>query len=258
MMAPRTPHRTARGPLRITHRDMAELALAMDRMTPLERLTSFTAHEVRNPLAAIRAMIELALATSDPDHRHALLSRVIHSIDDLSQFLTELASLADVRQSMLVPLDVRAVIDDVIRLFAVQAELLNVRIAVRSPRALSPVWGNAPLLRHAVMNLIKNSIEAMPGGGSVTVAVKQLEERNTVCVVIRDTGAGIPKERQARLFSGVPDGRRGRGIGLPFVHRVITDVHRGTLRFESTVGVGTTFFVELLPATTASPPDGAP
>ena len=225
MMAPRTPHRTARGPLRITHRDMAELALAMDRMTPLERLTSFTAHEVRNPLAAIRAMIELALATSDPDHRHALLSRVIHSIDDLSQFLTELASLADVRS----PCSFRWMCARHRRRHSPFRRAGG--IAERSHRRsvagrLSPVWGNAPLLRHAVMNLIKNSIEAMPGGGSLTVAVKQLEERNTVLRRHSRHGGRHPQRASSAALPGVPDGAPRVGIGLPFVHRVITDVHR--------------------------------
>lgn len=248
-MGATTPQRAVSGSALAVGADAGEALLSLADLTSLQRLTSFTAHEVRNPLAAMRAMVQLALATDDDDRRQELLRKVIYSIDDLSQFLTELVSLAGVQESMLVRLDVRPVIVEVMRLFAVQADLLNVRMTMRMPEGLPPVWGNAPLLRHAIMNLVKNSMEAMPRGGALTIAVKHLSDRNSVCIAIRDTGTGIPEERRTRLFTGVPDGRRGAGIGLPFVHHVITQVHRGTLRFESRVGVGTTFYLELLPAT---------
>lgn len=236
---------------------LEEAPLSVEGLAALERLTSFAAHEIRNPLAALRATIQLAMATKDLERREVLLNKVIHSIDDLSDFLTELLALAGSKQSMLVPLDVRAVVADVMRLFSVQADVLHVLMTLRAPRSLPRIWGNAPLLRHAVMNLIKNSMEAMPEGGRLSVVINQRSGRSTVCVTVKDTGSGIPKAKRHRLFDGT-NRTSGHGVGLPFVHRVITDVHRGRLSFKTKEGAGTSFFIELRPVTAACPPFAQP
>lgn len=228
-------------------RDLADGPLFLERLTALERLTSFAAHEIRNPLAALRAMIQLAMMTDDSKRRDAMLRKVIESIDDLSNFLTELLALAGSKKSMLVPLELRPIITGVLRLFAVQADMLGVRLTLQAPKTLPRVWGNGPLLRHAMMNLVKNSLEAMPEGGSTTISVRHFASREAVCIAVQDTGTGIPEAHHEQLFTGVCEGRRGAGVGLPFVYRVITDVHRGHLRFETKEGVGTTFYVELSP-----------
>lgn len=229
---------------------LEEALLSVEGLAALERLTSFAAHEIRNPLAAMRATIQLAMATPDLSRRKALLNKVLHSIDDLNNFLTELLALSGSGQSMLMPLDVRAVVGDVMRLFSARADEMCVTMTLRSPRSLPRVWGNAPLLRHAVMNLIKNAMEAMPDGGRLSVVIRQPAGGGNICVAVNDTGAGIPKAKRHRLFEGCGD-RPGHGVGLPFVYRVITDVHRGRITFKTKEGAGTTFFLELCPVTAA-------
>lgn len=210
-----------------------------------DRLASFVAHEVRNPLAALRATVELALATDDFHRRSDLLKKVIDSIDDLSEFLTELLVLVGPRGAEMAPVDLAPLVVGVMRLFAVQAEVLKVRMAFQAPSRLPKVWGNAPLLRHAVMNLIKNALEAMPQGGRLSVSIHSPAPHDTVCLAVKDTGSGIPQSRRERLFCDVNNERVGHGVGLPFVHRVVTAVHGGRVWFDSTESKGTTFYIEL-------------
>lgn len=231
--------------------------MTLERLTALERLTSFAAHEIRNPLAAFRAIAQLAITVEDPVRRDALLRELVDSIDNLSTFLTELLALSGSKRSMLVPIDVRPVIAGVVRLFSVQADVLRIRLRVNVSRDLPHVWGNGPLLRHAFINLVKNAVEAMPDGGTITIRARRLTGRDSVCVAVKDTGNGIPEAYHERLFHGLGEGRGGgAGVGLPFVHRVITDVHDGRLRFETKPGVGTTFYVELSPVSATGADNG--
>lgn len=218
--------------------------------TTLESLTSFAAHEIRNPLAAMRATVELAMATHDAERRNALLRRVIDCIDELSDFLTELLISAGPDGIGLVPLELQPLVVGVIRLFSVQAEVMNVCIKLDAPPALPPVWGNAPLLRQVVMNLVKNALEAMPDGGLLRVTLLS-PSRDTVRMEVADTGRGIPKTYRDHLFSGLDVDRPGHGVGLRFVYRVVTHIHRGRIWFDTEEGVGTTFYVELPAAGTA-------
>lgn len=232
--------------------DVPEGAVTQQQWATLEKLVSFVAHEIRNPLAALRATVELAVTTHDMERRAALLKKVIDSIDELSDFLTELLLLAGAKGAALMPLDLAPLVVGVLRLFSVQADVLNVRMTLQAPPSLPPVWGNAPLLRHVVMNLIKNSMEAMPDGGQLRVCLFSSPAHNSVCLAVEDTGHGIPPAFRDRLFWGTNREKHGHGVGLPFVHRVVTQIHRGRIWFDTEEGVGTTFYVELPAAGSAA------
>lgn len=244
-MAMQTMPWTKEGGLPNVQRNDQERPLPRKQWVTLEKLASFAAHEIRNPLAALRAMVQLAMTTHDMERRSALLKKVIDSIDELNDFLTELIILAGPKDTALVPLELPPLVNGVMRLFAVQAEVLNVRMTLDASRTLPPVWGNAPLLRHAVMNLVKNSMESMPRGGRLHVSLYDSPSDGTVRIAVEDTGTGIPRAWREQLFSGLVREKRGHGIGLPFVYRVVTDLHRGRVWFDTEEGVGTTFYVEL-------------
>src|SRR5690606_26851749 len=122
--------------------------------------------------------------------------------DELSDFLTELLISAGPDGIGLVPLELQPLVVGVIRLFSVRAEVMNVCIKLDAPPALPPVWGNAPLLRQVVMNLVKNALEAMPEGGLLRVTLLS-PSRDTVRMEVADTGRGIPKtdRKSTRLNS---------------------------------------------------------
>lgn len=211
------------------------------------RLVAYTAHEVRNPLAALRAMTQLMLGSEDRVPREAMMQQMLDCIDDLDKFLQQLLGLADVETTNMEAVDLVPLLDGVVRLFTVQAEQQGVHIEIRHNGTPRPVWGNEALLRHVFMNLVKNALEAMPRGGPVIITLRHHERLGTVRVSIRDRGAGIPEQFQARLFTDITATSRdnGGGVGLPFVHQVVTDIHDGRLWFRTKADVGTVFFVEL-------------
>ena len=120
---------------------------------------------------------------------------------------------------------------------------LRLELALRLP----PVKADEGQLRAALLNLLRNSREAMPAGGTVAVTTRAVG--GGVEVEVRDTGAGISAADQQRIFDPFFSTKeKGTGLGLAFAQQVVKE-HRGTLRCESEVGRGTAFTVWLPGAT---------
>lgn len=218
-----------------------------DDVDPSSTLALFTAHEVRNPLAALRAMAQLTLASGDPEVRRAMLEQIVANIDGLDQFLRQMLTMLRPGAVPMQKVDLGAVLGSAIELFAVQADQMGVDIQVRLPVPAPAVWGNPELLRHVFINLLKNSLEAMPAGGSLVVRARQCERHGAALVTVRDHGCGIPKGLRANLLSDfvASDRTEGAGIGLPFVNKVVREIHGGQVTFRTKTGEGTVFCVEL-------------
>jgi two-component system NtrC family sensor kinase len=126
------------------------------------------------------------------------------------------------------------------------AELAAAHVEV--VRALEPgvpaVRGDEGLLRAVFLNLVRNSREAMPGGGTLAVRTRRAPD-GAAEAEVADTGGGIPPEHLTRIFDPFYSTKeRGTGLGLAFAQQVVKD-HGGTIRCESAVGRGTTFVVRL-------------
>jgi signal transduction histidine kinase len=152
-------------------------------------------------------------------------------------------------------LNVATILDDAIELCGTQnlasAKIdLCKRVAESSP----PVRGNALQLQAAFIQLIQNAVAAMEDGGVLTVETT-LPGENLLRVRVSDTGRGIKPEHLSRIFDPfftTKAQRTDTGIGLSVVHKIIDD-HNGTIRVESAVGRGTTFWITLPIDVEASP-----
>lgn len=217
------------------------------RLALLEGLAAFAVHEVRNPLAAIRASAELAAMTPDPARRTALLRQIIGSLDELNRFLAGLMDMVRPHQVPKEPVDLGTVLQRLVELFLPQARTAGISLRVRGGKGALPVMGNEQLLSQAFAHLVRNALQATPAGGAVTVRWTRRPSRGSVLVSVRDTGSGIPPRLRRHLFTaGVSTkGRYEAGLGLLLSQRIFTETHGGRIWFRSQEGAGTTFYVEL-------------
>jgi nitrogen-specific signal transduction histidine kinase len=149
----------------------------------------------------------------------------------------------------------------------------EVQLARRYDPSLPALWADADRLIQVFQNLVQNGIEAMPGGGRLTLTTRLALDtvfggrvdagagpRPLVVVQVTDEGEGIPVELLDRVFDPfVTTKPRGLGLGLALAHRIVEE-HRGALRVTSTPGKGTTFscFLPIAPTTSPAPPSGPP
>ena len=217
-------------------------------------------HEINNPLAIIKNYLGVL---DDKLTRHEAvtteLSILNEEIDRVGNIMNEFAGAPPKAQRNLT--EINRVVNDLVHLFRESRFLPPaVHIVSRMPEDSCEIDGSADSLKQILMNLIKNSVEAMPKGGSVEIVNRgrtQRDGRSYYSLCISDNGPGIPSQVMAKLFSPVQSAKPGahRGIGLSIVRTLVTKID-GLITCSSTTA-GTQFEI-LLPALKATLQPAAP
>ena len=215
------------------------------RLAAIGRLTSGVAHEVKNPINAIVVHLEVLrqkLQQLDPDTRRHIdvIGSEIQRLDRVVQTLVDFTKPVDLR---LADLDLRRLVDEVVVLAQPDAERHGVSIVRDLPMDSMPVKVDADLVKQAVLNIVLNGVQAMPGGGELTLVGSRAE--NEAQLEVRDQGSGIPQEVRDKIFNlYFTTKKNGSGIGLAMAYRVM-QLHNGSVAYDSVEGQGTTFRLRL-------------
>jgi two-component system sensor kinase FixL len=214
----------------------------------LGEMAAVIAHEVKNPLAAVRGAIQvIGKRLAAGSREAAVVTDIIARIDTLNQLVRDLLLFARPPQPHPIPVDVRSVLSATIDLLRGDDTHASVGVTMVGDAPL--IDADIELLKIVFLNLFINSAQAMKGRGDITVDVST--ERGRCQVVITDTGPGIPPEIRTRLFTPfVTTKARGTGLGLSTVKRLI-EAHYGEIHVESPAAGGARITV-LLPLASPS------
>ena len=223
------------------------------RMSASGRLTRGVAHEVKNPINAIVLHLRLLqnkLQQVDPDTRRHMdiIDSEIHRLDRVVQILVDFTRPRDLR---LEEMDLRRLLEDVMTLATPEAEQHGVKIVSELPASPLPVKVDSDFMKQAILNVVLNGVQAMPGGGNLKVAGRS--DGEVVVTEIRDEGNGIPQEVHDKIFELYFTTKKdGSGIGLAQTYQIL-QWHYGSVDFESRDGQGTTFRLRLPVSESAAP-----
>jgi len=208
----------------------------------LGEMAAVIAHEVKNPLAAVRGAIQVIGNRLPAGSREAdVMADIIARIDTLNSLVKDLLLFARPPKPNLIALDVSGVLGMTAMLLSQDGSHAGVQVRITG--SAGPVMADAELLKIVFINLFVNSAQAMKGKGEIRVSVA--EENGSCLVVVADTGPGIPPEIRDRLFTPfVTTKARGTGLGLSTVKRLV-EAHNGHVRADSTAGEGTRVTVRL-------------
>ena len=215
-----------------------------DRLASLGRLSANIAHEIRNPLASMTGAIEALTAESALGHdEHDKLTQIVlRESDRLNRILSDFLAYARPSPLALQRVDVASMLEEVLVLLEHRPLPSDVKLV----RAFAePLWAevDANALRQAIWNLCLNALDAMPGGGALTVGA--MTAGSTLELSVADTGDGITIAELGHIFepffSTKPE---GSGLGLALVDRVVRD-HAGDVDVRTHQGVGTTVTLTL-------------
>ena len=218
------------------------------KLADLGRITSGIAHEVKNPLNAMVIHLEilrskLESGISDPHPQLEILDSEIKRLDRVVQTFLNFTWPVEVH---LQPIDLNTIVTQVTALASTEAQERGVTINKQLDPAPLLIKGDADLLKQTLLNVIINGCQAMPEGGPLKVATSRSED-GSARITITDRGIGIADEDQERIFNLYYTTKKGgTGIGLAQAFRAV-QLLGGEIRFESQVGVGTTFEI-ILPA----------
>lgn len=203
-----------------------------------EALGAKVAHEIRNPLTAVKGLVQM-LSRHPKDERDArrfevVLSEVERMEGILSDYLTMARPLTDLAPVVLEP---RALADEVAAV--IEARAAERGIVVRSSGDAGSIIADPRRLREALLNLAQNAILAMAQGGELFIEVTRDASREQMRISVRDGGEGMPDAVLARAGEAFIEGGREDGTGLGLAHaRSVARQHGGELVLESTRGVG--------------------
>ena len=223
-----------------------------DRLSSLGLLTAGLAHEIRNPLVAIRTFTQLLPERyDDAEFREGFQGLALKEVDRICGLINDLLSFARPSKPNVAPENVGDVVDNIARILETQAKEKGVGIAREFGENLPKVWIDSEQMKQVFMNLILNAIQAMKDGGSIEISTRLTAKGDTevireyVQVEVRDTGVGIPPENLEQIFDPFFTSKdEGSGLGLAVSHQIVRE-HGGFLTVNSTVGKGTSFFVHV-------------
>ncbi|MFN4245897.1 MAG: ATP-binding protein [Brevinematia bacterium] len=235
--------------IREFNRMILKLLEAQYRISKMEKIELWkdiarkVAHEIKNPLTPMKLLIQRLLLNLDaPDLKEKLTSSlpvVLEEIDRIDNLITQLSNFAKIPQPSPTEFKFSDLMDDIVNLFSDQ----NVQIEI----VLSgedTIFADKDQIKQCLINLIKNGIEASEGKSN-KITVKFNREKDSIVISVRDYGFGIPDDMKDKILKPyITTKKTGSGLGLSIVESIVLS-HGGKLYFESKLGEGSEFFIEL-------------
>lgn len=237
------------------YRKKAELSRQIDQLTRLEEqvrraeklsavgeLASGVAHEIRNPLGIIKTIAQTILSEIHDEEASEGVEIIIHEVDRANAVIKSLLDFAKPGISHKKSVSLGRVINDVLMIATKYAGKHNVRIESAIEGDVS-INADIEKLKQAFVNIIFNSIEAMPLGGTIEILAD--EKDGMAQIHITDSGKGIPDDIRDRIFDPFYTTKdKGTGLGLSIVHSIIEE-HGGRIVLEKSDSSGTVFLISL-------------
>jgi signal transduction histidine kinase len=219
-----------------------------ERLTTLGLLAAEIAHEIRNPLTVLKLLHGgLGLNFDEGDPRRTDVRVIGEKLDQLEAIVTRVLNFAKAPTSLHSRYQVAEIVEDTLVLIRLKLAQGNIRVSFEAPHRAIVVDGHKGQLQQVLLNLLFNSMQAMPEGGEITLDLRTETRGSTPFAVldVADTGSGIPDAVRGRIFDSFLTGREeGTGLGLAIAKRILQG-HHGDIQLVSTSPAGTTLQVTL-------------
>lgn len=227
-------------------RSMEESVRRKDRLAAVGRVGAGLAHEIRNPLGAMRGAIQVLESATPPESMQAdLMGIILRESDRLNSIITNFLSYARPKVGDFTDVEIGEAIRDTITLLKHSPDVSD-KHSFEEALPSSPVFISADItqIKQVFWNLARNALNAMPGGGTLTIGVFPIPV-NRVRITFEDTGVGMSPEQVESLFEPFSKSTTGgTGLGLSIVYQIIRD-HSGVINVRSSEGEGTVITIEL-------------
>lgn len=235
--------------LQENRRELDRQMFQMEKMVTLGEVAMGMAHEIGNPLAGMKAVVQLLLEDEHEAVQREYLQRIQSEVDRLTEFLRTFHGFAAPQETHPVPCRLERTLEDVVLWTRKEARSRKVTIKYAPCGNNVPeLWADPAQLKQVLLNLVINAIQAMPHGGTIhvgmctglaEVGVSDMGSRMNFCV--RDSGIGIPVHLQSKIFEAFFTTRAdGSGIGLAVVKKIVAQ-HGADIHVRSSPGEGTSF-----------------
>ena len=227
-------------------RSMEESVRRKDRLAAVGRVAAGLAHEIRNPLGAMRGAIQVLESNMPPESVHAsLMDIILKESDRLNSIITNFLGYARPTAGNFTDVDVGDAIKDTLTLLRHSPDVSDGHKLIENIGDEAVIiCADATQLKQIFWNLARNAIQAMPIGGELSISLDTIPN-NRIRIVFEDTGNGMSPEQVEQLFEPFSNSTSGgTGLGLSIVYQIVKD-HNGAINVRSHEGKGTTITVEM-------------
>jgi signal transduction histidine kinase len=203
------------------------------------------AHEIGTPMNVILGRAEYLLQRTADEGMKKGLATIVTQVERITKVMNQLLAFARRRTPERRAVDFGEIVDDSLEMFQERIAQSRITVDKTIESSLPPVSADRDQLIQVLINLVMNSIHAMPEGGRLSLSLAR--EGSHVCLGLSDTGHGMPEEICSKVFEPfftTKDFGKGTGLGLTVVKGIIEE-HGGTIAVESVVDKGTTFWIRL-------------
>lgn len=225
-------------------RSMEESVRRKDRLAAVGRVAAGLAHEIRNPLGAMRGAIQVLNSNTPATSTQAgLMDIILNESDRLNTIITNFLSYARPAKAEFADTDVEQAVRETFTLLRHSPDVRENHV-LESDLVPTVISADATQLKQIFWNLARNALQAMPDGGTLRVALLNIPN-NRIRITFEDTGAGMSQEQVEQLFEPFSNSTSGgTGLGLSIVYQIVKD-HNGVINVRSIEGKGTTITVDL-------------
>jgi two-component system sporulation sensor kinase A len=230
----------------VTEQKLIERHLAqMEKLSAIGELSAGLAHEIKNPLAGIKGAIEIIREGLSEENSHrGILGEVLSEVSRIDRIVINLLSYAKPKKPDFVKVELGSLIQNVISFLRNLADSKRISLSFAGPREVPLLDADENDLKQLFLNLILNSVEALPEGGAVTVKLEVIPD-SRLKIEVSDNGPGIPTENLGQIFRPFFTTKaEGTGLGLATCNRIVTD-YGGKIQVRSELGHGTAFLIDL-------------
>lgn len=231
----------------ITNRTNMELRLQQaEKMAAIGELSTYVAHEIRNPLFAIGGFANSLLRSPSLDETaRGKVQVILEESRRLDTILKSILNFARPTSPVQGEVDLNLLARQTMELMSIGFDQRRIEVDMQLAPAIPKAHGDGEMLKQCLINLVKNAQEAMPEGGRLTVRTGMSQQH--VHIAVADTGVGIPAELHDKIFSPFFSTKeKGAGIGLAMSRKIIEEMG-GRVDLQSQVGKGTTITLYLQP-----------
>jgi signal transduction histidine kinase len=231
-----------------------DLLSRAEKLSFLGNLAARLAHEIKNPMTAIGAFIQmLPRKYNDEEFRGNFYRIAMEETARVNNLITELLDLVNTREPHFELNDLHGLIDKMILLVSPQSNAKKIEIVRKFDSDITQVWMDSEKMKQVILNLLSNAVDFTPYGGRIEIITETYIENGSqrnFQIKIKDNGTGIPESIINRIFDPYfstkhkSNMHRGTGLGLFIAHQNIQD-HRGTIEVKSKINKGATFILNL-------------
>jgi signal transduction histidine kinase len=226
--------------------------LRADRLATIGELAAGAAHEIRNPLTSIKSSLQYLESRCREETEKKLLGVALRETDRIDETLAALLSFSRPSEIRKEPCDLVGLLEESVALVSLQARAKGVDVRTSIPPAPVVVEADGSQLKQVFLNVFLNAVQAMEGGGVLSVEALRFESGRPL-IRVTDTGPGIPEEALDKVFDPFFTTKKGgTGLGLSICYTIVK-AHGGEIEVRSRLGEGTTVLVSLPAGPRSSP-----